>query len=268
VVESPEKRLPVRPTKRCLDDLGLSFPALKQSLSELAHPLIQRAQRIPEEVDAAGVERVRALADRIWLKVKISDYRGAVTRLTTSESESRGLPSEAAWWVGAAGVRRAGSRSDFYSQLARDATRQGKGTGAPSTTHLLPQTIDCERFVAETAVRTVEAIREVVLTLIVKSLQDGRPYVAELRGHRVTAMVRASEGSEAYLAVSAEGFPRAEIIATILDAVPGIDEGDWQPEPGGVAGITPDQGQIIWSTIIPPSVQADILTRFDQRGRH
>jgi hypothetical protein len=113
----------------------------------------------------------------------------------------------------------------------------------------------------------VQAIREVVLTLIIKSLHDGRPYVAELGSHRVTAMVRASDGAEAYLAVSTEGFPHSDFIAVILDAVPGINKDDWQAEPGGVLGIAPRQGQIIWSTIIPPEAQADILSRFDKRGQ-
>ena len=93
----------VRPTKRCLDDLGLSFPTLDESLSELEHPLVKRAQLVPEEAEAGGVERLRALTDRIWFKCKTTVYRGAVTRLTSSESRDRGLPDEAAWWIGAAG---------------------------------------------------------------------------------------------------------------------------------------------------------------------
>jgi hypothetical protein len=50
----------------------------------------------------------------------------------------------------------------------------------------------------------------------------------------------------------------------LLDAVPGISEEDWQAEPGGVADIKPMTGQIIWSTIIPPEVQTEILARSDE----
>lgn len=261
------KQASVRPTKRCLDDLGLSFPTLNESLSGLDHPLVKRAQLVPEEAEAGGVERLRALTDRIWFKCKTTVYRGAVTRLTTSESRDRDLPPEAAWWIGAAGERRGDSRSDFYSELEREATRAGKGRRGVSSVHLLPQQIDCERFVAEAYLQAVQAIYNIVMELIAKSLHDGRTYAAELRKHRVAAMVRAADGSEAYLAISAEGFPHADLIAVILDAVPGINRDDWQAEPGGVAGITPRHGQIIWSTIIPPEVQADILERFDGSGQ-
>jgi hypothetical protein len=128
----------------------------------------------------------------------------------------------------------------------------------------LPRQVDCDRFTAEFAARAEQAIREVVLGLVVRSLKDGHPYEVVLSGHRVTAMVRASEGTEAYLTIGAEGFVQPKIIGTILNSVPGIDRDDWQAEPGGVAGITPEPGQIIWSTIIPPDVQADILAHADE----
>jgi hypothetical protein len=200
VVES-FRRASVRPTKRCLDDLGLSFPTVNESLSGLEHPLVKQAQRVPEEAETGGAERLRILTDRIWFKCKTGVYRGAVTRLTASESRDRGLPPEATWWIGAAGERKQDSRSDFYSQLEREATREGKGTGGVSPVHLLPQEIDCERFIAEAAVQTIQAIRDVALTLIVKSLHAGRTYAAELRKHRIAAMVRAADGGEAYLAI-------------------------------------------------------------------
>ena len=241
--------------------------ALNEPIAELSHPLIQRAQHVPEEAEAGGVERIRVLTDRIWFKCKTTVYRGAVTCLSDSDLEALNLPPRAAWWIGAAGERKEDSRSDFYSQLERESAREGKGTGEAKSTYLMTQRIDWERFTAEEAVKAVQAMREVVLTLIVKSLHDGRPYLAELRGHSVTAMIRSSDGSEAYLAIGAEGFPHSDFVAIILDAVPGIDKDDWQPEPGGVAGITPHYGQIFWSTIIPPEVQADILSRFDESGR-
>jgi hypothetical protein len=53
------------------------------------------------------------------------------------------------------------------------------------------------------------------------------------------------------------------VIAVILDAVPGIAQQDWLPEPGGAAGITPSPGQIVWSAIIPADTQARILADTD-----
>jgi hypothetical protein len=49
------------------------------------------------------------------------------------------------------------------------------------------------------------------------------------------------------------------MIALILSAVPGISESDWQAEPEGISDIEPKEGQIIWSTMIPPEIQARIL---------
>jgi hypothetical protein len=255
----------VRPTKRCLDDLGLTFPDAAEPLSEIDHPLIQKAQATPATVGAGGAEPVRSLSDRVWFKSKITDLRGIVTRLTPAECEARGLPLEIPWWIGAAGVRRADSADDFYKLIEAEAAREGRGTGEPSTDHLLPQEIDKQRLELETAALLARGLRDLVLNIIAKSLQDGRAYFAEVTGHRVTAVVRASDESEAYLAVSGEGFVDPRVLAIILKAVPGIDEDDWLPEPGGVAGIDPGPGEIIWSTIIPPAVQEDILARAEKK---
>lgn len=263
MVASSEDTPAVRPTKRCLDDLGLRFPTYTDSLSDASHPLVQRAQKIPQQEAAGGVERIRSLTDRIWFKCKTSVYRGAVTKLTLAETSSASVPPSAAWWIGAAGTRQQGSEDDFYANLEAEAVRQGKGTGAPSTRHLLPQDIDRRRLEAEIAARAVKALQETVLNLIAASLNDGKPYEIELQGHVISALVRASDASEAYLAIGTEGFIHPEMIALILAAVPGINRDDWLGEPGGVAGITPRPGQIIWSTIIPPEVQEQILQHCD-----
>ena len=102
-----------------------------------------------------------------------------------------------------------------------------------------------------------------VLRLVAGSLLDGNTHTAILSGHVITALVRAQDGGEAYLAIAAEGFIQPRMIALILSAVPGISESDWQAEPGGVTDIQPTQGQIIWSTMIPPNVQARILQLAD-----
>jgi acetamidase/formamidase len=264
VPNSPEDHQ-VRPTKRSLDDLGLAFPDIAEPLSGFDHPLIQKAQGTPATVEAGGAEPVRSLSDRIWFKCKIADLRGIVARLTSAEREACGLPPEVPWWIGAAGVRRDDSANDFYKLIEAEAIREGKGTGRPSTDHLLPQQVDRERLEAETATLLVQGLRDLVLSLIAASLKDGSPYYAEVTGHRVTAVVRASEdATEAYLAITAEGFSDPRVLGIILSAVPGIDKDDWLPEPGGAAGIDPNPGQIIWSTIIPPAVQANILTRAER----
>lgn len=252
-------RARVRPTMRCLRDLGLRFPPLDEPLWRIQDPLIAHMQKIPGEVEAGGAEPIRSLSDRRWWKCKTSGLRGIVTQLTRAELTDLGIPEQASWWGGAAGVRRDDSASDFYRQIQAEAGRHGRGTGRPSTSHLLPQRVDTDRLEAETAALAIEATRAMILSLVARSLLDGRAYTAILSGHTVTAIVRAEEGGEAYLAITAEGFIQPRIIALFLSAVPGISESDWQPEPGGVSGITPKDGQIIWSTLISPDVQALIL---------
>ena len=225
----------------------------------IPHPLVAHMQKTPDEVRAGGAEPIRSLNDRLWWKCKTSDLRAIVTKLPLSQLAELDLPDSAAWWGGAAGVRRDDSASDFYRQLQAEALRRGRGTGKPSTRHLLPQQVDANRLTAETAVLAVEATRAMVLSLVAASLLDGNAHAAVLREQVITALVRAQDGGEAYLAIAAEGFIQPRMIALILSAVPGISQSDWQAEPGGVSDIKPREGQIIWSTMIPPDVQARIL---------
>jgi hypothetical protein len=52
-------------------------------------------------------------------------------------------------------------------------------------------------------------------------------------------------------------------MAVILAAVPGLTKDDWLPEPGGVMGVEPAYGQIVFSALIPPETQTLILDEFD-----
>jgi hypothetical protein len=252
-------RIRVRPTLRFLRDLGLSFPRLEEPLWRIPHPLVAHMQKTPDEVRAGGAEPIRSLSDRLWWKCKTSDLRAVITRLTHAELAALDLPESAPWWGGAAGVRRDDSASDFYRQLGAEALRHGRGTGKPRTGHLLPQQVDADRLKAETAALAVEATRSMVLSLVAGSLLDGKAHTAIMSEHVITALVRAEEGGDAYLAIAAEGFIQPRIIALMLSTVPGISDSDWQAEPGGVTGIKPREGQIIWSTVIPLDVQAHIL---------
>jgi hypothetical protein len=57
---------------------------------------------------------------------------------------------------------------------------------------------------------------DVSATLVARSLIDGKAYAAILSGHIVTALVRAQDGGEAYLAIAAEGFIQPRMIALEL----------------------------------------------------
>jgi len=254
---------PVRPTKRCLDDLGLSFPTLELPLHEMYHPLVKRAQRIPAEVASGGGDRVRALDDRVWFKCRSGNLRAVVTRLEADELDDLDLIEAGAawWWVGAAGERQDDSASDFYKVITAEAVRKGSGRTGVSSKHLLPREIDYRRLSAELALRAVQGVRRIIREIIARSLRDGRLWSASLTGHEVTAGVRAVDG-EAYLAIAAEGFPDSRMIAVILDSVPHMKQGDWMAEPGGAMGLEPRSGQIIYSAIIPADTQTAILDEF------
>jgi hypothetical protein len=87
----------VRPTKRCLGDLGVELPDLGVRLEEIDQPVIVSAQVVPEQRDAGGAERVVALTDRVWFKVKTSDYHAVVTELSGTFLPDWVRPSRGAW---------------------------------------------------------------------------------------------------------------------------------------------------------------------------
>lgn len=246
----------VRPTKRCLGDLGVGLPDLGTPLNKIDDPVISSAQAVPEQRDAGGVERVVSLTDRVWLKVKTGDRRAVVTELRGTELPEWIVPNRGAWWVAAAGRRQNDSpQRDFYAVLQRECT-----TGRTVfTENLLPSDWDWKRLSAEQAVAWRREMKRMVVKLIATSLRTGHFAVAEFRKHRIKALVRAGNGHEAYLAIIAEGVPDPQVFALLLDCVPGIAADDWQPEPSPLAAMNPASGEIIWSTMFPSEVATAIL---------
>jgi hypothetical protein len=131
---------PVRPTRRCLDDLGVAFPPLEQHLQAIDHPVVARAQQVPLEVAARGAERIVSIDDLVWFKVKTGQHRAAVHRLDPADEHRATVSAGSAWWwIGAAGTRKADSGSDdFYARLTAECKRAGRGSGRVSSRHLLP----------------------------------------------------------------------------------------------------------------------------------
>ncbi|GAA2488666.1 hypothetical protein Ahu01nite_023210 [Winogradskya humida] len=120
---------PVRPTQICMADLNVRTPPISESLSRLEHPLIAEAQRLPDTHAAGGVERILTLKDRVWFKVKTRRWRGAATRLPEADHiDASPEVRQAPWWLGAAGYRREGDPSDFYSALATTWDREGSSS--------------------------------------------------------------------------------------------------------------------------------------------
>lgn len=221
-------------------------------LPDINHSLVREAQRLPELHAAGGVERILSLSDRVWFKIKTGRWRGAATRLPEAgqplESEIRLAP----WWLGAGGYRREGDPSDFYASLAAAFNRDG------SSNQWLPEAWDWKRLELEHIFAWEQEIRRIVRELIARSLKDGHAYQAEFEHYRVTALARA-EGGEAYLLIGTDNVADARVFAVIINSIPGIDPDSWLPEPEGVAGVQPNPGEIIWSTILPPAVAAQLL---------
>lgn len=246
----------VRPTKRCLADLDVKLPDLGTPLDEIDDSVVVAGQAVPQQRDAGGAERIVSLSGRVWFKVKTGDRRAVVTQLRQDERRKDLPPETGTWWIGAAGHRQNDSpQRDFYASIKREVTT-GKTI---STKHLLPIEWDWSRLDAEDAVAWRRQMKRLVVQLIAMSLTSGAVAVAEFKAHRIKALVRASDGHEAYLAIIAEGIPDPEVFALLLDCVPGIAPDDWQPEPSTVAGLTPASGEIIWSTLLPPEVADAIL---------
>lgn len=196
------------------------------------------------------------MRDRIWFKVKVGRWRGAAIRLPEGDSPGQEPPTHLApWWLGAGGYRRDGDPSDFYASLAAAAGRDG------SSNRWLPQGWDWKRLELEHVYAWERGIRRIVCELIARSLKDGYAYQAEFEHYRVTALARA-EGGETYLLIGTENVADARVFAVIINSVPGIDSDSWLPEPDGIAGIKPGPGEIIWSTILPPGVAAQLLDVF------
>lgn len=257
----------VRHTKRLLDELGVALPTADVSLHLLADEPIPAAQSHPERFEVGGLERVKALRDRVWFKLKSGRWRGAVVRLTDRElvreaeaHDGDALPASDRWWLGAAGLREDGSHRDFYASVAAQ-TRCAKTPDKPDgvdTDGLLPQAWDRKRLRLERAYQQRRVFEEVMLTAAAKSLRTGKAVVADFSVYSMGVLIRADRG-EQYVAFIAKNVLDVRVLAVMLDAFPGVAADDWAPEPGGEFGLTPGPGEVIYSALLPAAVADSIL---------
>lgn len=256
-----------RPTARALDDLDVALPPLDCDLSLIDHPLIADAQEVPDRVAAGGGKRVVAIDDEVWFKTKVADYRGAAGQATTDPKFGPGTDADlpgAGWWLVAAGHRKADTPGqDFYKRLQAECERKAKGMHQDvSSAHLLPTWDDWRRWELEATARAVIALQAVVREAITRSAQTGGAWECTVGQFQIQALLVSKDG-DTYLALTATGFWDYKVVATILGAVPEVPPDDWQVEPGSVVGITPESGQVIYSTILPPEHLSSILESVD-----
>lgn len=272
---SQELTNPVRPTRECLSQLGVTvgagIPGVETPLSTIDHVIVKRAQKLPAELAANGAERVLCLHDRLWFKVRHSErWRGAGTRLDDNELRQRTktLDPPGRWWLGAAGRRESGSPDDFYDGLERAAKAEGKGApkGKPNQTSrwLMPGDWDWRRMQLEALAAYEGIATRTVRHLIAESVRSGQTLSAQFEDYMLQATVRADGQEGAFLAITAEGIYNPAEIVALLNAVPGVPASDWLIEPDGAAGIEPRSGQIIWSTLLTPQQTAELLALDDE----
>jgi hypothetical protein len=255
----------VRPTLRCLiEDLCRPLPPINDDLSALDVPILRKVQDIPQEVALGVAERFKHLTDRPWYKKRADNWRGTVTAEPV-------LDAVDAWWLGAAGPRRADSADDFYKRVERKSGYTGKGSRSiVDSSWMLPQHDDAKRYQGEMALRWRDATTATVRRLVARAIVTQEAAQAIAEEHVLSTEVKVVGGDpglsdgEAYLLITSDGFIDPSVLAVILAAIPGLAPDDWQPEPGGAMGVMPSFGTIVYSTIIPAeTVKQLVASHYD-----
>jgi hypothetical protein len=188
-------------------------------------------------------------------KVKIGRWRGAV------------WPEEDLPWLVAAGIREDGSNDDFYAALETDAkaarARYNADHTPPLTTttytgHLLPQPEDRIRYQAEDGARLLRGLIRTTRALVRASLLDGHEHAEEFATFILGITVRADDDHATYVAVRITGSVPQDLVALILDIVPGCEHDTWAPEARLPHRLLYGAEQA-WSTLMDPKAAARLL---------
>lgn len=247
-----------RPTLRCVrEDLGYKkLPPASTPLDKLDDVVLAKAGGITRAAPQ-GTERVVELDDRVFWKVKIDRWRGALW-----------TPTGEAWLV-AAGYRRAGDADDFYNELGTSARRwkadYNRSNSPPLQTDtltdsLLPTSDDRDRLVLEDALRVVDDLRAELRSLTVESAGNGVEARGEAAGCELGILVRRSELGEVYVSVRivARTPDVVDINALVLDSMPAItDRIGWFIEP--MPDREPGPGEIGWSNVLDEDGLDDLI---------
>lgn len=251
----------VRPTIRCLSELSIPLPDLGVLLHELEHPLLMRAQRTPELRRNGSAERIRSISDLVWFKVKTNEWRGAVGELAPI---APGI--EQTWWMVAAGRRADDSpQRDFYSRLEAEAHQAGPNScnSAP----FLPTIRDRKRLEAEAATKAARVVRTLTRRAACESLTNGDIRGFEVAGHDIRVRLQVHGDGRAYATIGSSGGADVPLLVTVLSAFPGLAMDDWMPEPTEQLGLEPMPGEMLWSALMSPDAQSDLLEWVDSQER-
>ncbi|PZQ88268.1 MAG: hypothetical protein DI534_12475 [Leifsonia xyli] len=189
----------------------------------------------------------------MWFKVKTATYRGAAGEIAPLTHIAH------RWWLTAGGDRMADSpQHDFYALLAARTDAQG------GSDFLLPTEWDRDRLLAEAAEFSTTIVQTTVVVAAAESLTSGEVVAFAVGDREVRVRIRMFEDQRVYLAIGATGSLDVTFLTVVFSAIPGLKSADWLPEPSDELGFEPAPGEILWSTMISPECQEEILRRADE----
>jgi hypothetical protein len=254
----PPSRFP-RPTLRCLrSDLDFKkLPPSSTPLSAIDHILLRKAAEVTRSAPS-GAERIKELDDRVYWKVKMGRWRGA---LQINDEES---------WLVAAGHRKEGDADDFYRELGAHARAwkadYNKTHSPPITTDaytesLQPTIDDRDRLLLEMSAKLMSDLNVEMPNLIREAFTSNVEARGEAGGCDLGVLMCKGPFGEVYVFIrivdrAIESISQAS--ALVLDAIPAIaDRAGWFIEPMPERELEP--GEICWSNIIDEAALKEFL---------
>lgn len=235
-----------------LGGFGVKRPPLNVQLENVEHPLVAKAQKIPELLACNEAEPILSLGDRRWLKVKVGDFRGGVTSVAEDPVYSHICDHESLW-LGLAGWRQNDTpQKDFYATLPAD------------TSPFLPQPLDWKRWYAEQAVAAQEITHRMVRRCAWLSLSLSKAFCFQIGEALVWVRVRMTESNIVYIMIGAHGRADPKTCALLMSSFPDVNVDDWLPEPDGVAEIPVEPGEMVFSAILTTASQGQLLEEADE----
>lgn len=243
----------VRPTLRTLHALNIKLPDAYTSLADLEHPVVVKSQSVPIQVHAGGGERFLAITDRLWWKVKVNRWRAAVVNASGEDS----------WWIGMAGLREDGSKTDFYAKHANLFKRHG------NSEPWLPQVDDYKREAIEKHLAYWPKLRKMLERALVRSTYQPNGVAVGVTLNDNGRIGYLVEVHDELLLVGCviEHTVNYRIGALAREIVPGASVDDWEAEPVDDGfGVTPGSGQMLFRTFISAKDLEPLLERHSDVG--
>lgn len=230
-----------RPTVRCVledvaDDLedgaqrrdaqARRLPPLSVPLHTLSHPIVGFAAQRYSSAPPEPRDSIQSVRDQPWWKCRVSRWRGVVLYRNPDEQ----------CWLCYVGFRREGDPEEAYAAFESSCKR---GRNTVDSSHYLPTDGDLARLKAELLYEEKVEARQEFCAQVVEALLAavGEPITQRelaLSGAVVRIELRrAGDLGELWLSVEVDWkAPGAgDVLARVLDAVPGIAEDEWEAIP-------------------------------------